>query len=184
VFATLDPSWIRPLRREEYDRLVAAGTFEGERVELLHGMVVRMGPKGPPHDGVLGRVQLALYRALDPRAFVRVQCAFAASDGSEPEPDLAIVPPGDYVKAHPTEAWLVVEVSDSSLPKDRAVKGPLYAASGVPEYWIVNLVDQVIEVYTEPKDGLYAKTSVRRASEALTLVRFPDVTLSVADLLA
>src|SRR5580704_11900392 len=86
------------------------------------------------------RLNKLLVRALGDRAEVRVQAPFGASDVSEPEPDLAVVPPGSYLDEHPSRAHLLIEVADSSLQDDRRIKGPLYAAAGVPEYWIVDLV--------------------------------------------
>lgn len=80
------------------------------------------------------------------RARISVQLPFALDDFSEPQPDLAVVPIADYSHEHPTESHLVVEVADSSLRKDRQIKAALYAARSVREYWIVNLVDDVIEV--------------------------------------
>lgn len=90
----LTPDRLRPLRRVEYDRLVEMGAFEGQRVELLYGMVVAMSPHGPPHDSSIEELNELLVRALAGRARVRIQFAFAASDGSEPEPDVAVVPKG------------------------------------------------------------------------------------------
>jgi Uma2 family endonuclease len=165
----LDPSEIqpdeaRPIRRSEYERMVELGLFEDERVELLYGVIVRMSPHGPEHDAPLARLTEIFVKGLSGRAQVRVQSAFAVSDGSEPEPDLAVVPRGEYDDAHPSTAWLIVEVAKSSLSKDRGPKARLYAESGIPEYWIVNLVDGLIEVYTEPRDGLYRRIA-RHGSE-------------------
>jgi Uma2 family endonuclease len=184
----LDPQEIaperpRPIRRDEYDRMVALGLFEDERVELLYGLLVSMSPHGPPHDSTIDRLTALLVLALRDRARVRVQGAFAASDDSEPEPDVAVLPPGDYDTAHPEEAWLIIEVAESSLAKDTGPKVRLYAASNVLEYWVVNLVDRVIHVYTHPHAGQYQ--TVRRASrgESITLLKFPDVTVAVEDII-
>jgi Uma2 family endonuclease len=180
---SVDREAVRPLRRAEFDRLVEAGVFREERVELLYGMVLRMSPHGPAHDGVLQKLQNLLFRALDPRAELRVQSAFAASDGSEPEPDLVVVPPGDYTRAHPSKALLIVEIADSSLAHDRNVKAKLYAECGIEEYWIVNLTEARIEVYTQPEpDGFQRVRSFLRG-ERLSLVAFADVVIAVDDVL-
>jgi Uma2 family endonuclease len=179
----LDPSTFRPLKREEYDKLVELGMFEGERVELLRGMVVRMTPKGPAHDDVIERATHRFVTAVYPRAHVRVQAAFVTSDGSEPEPDLALVPPESHAKQHPSRAYLIIEVAQSSLATDRNAKALLYAESNVPEYWVVNLVDGVVEVSTEPRAGLYTKTAIFRRGAFITLNAFSDVTIAVDDLL-
>ena len=178
----VDPMDVRPLRRSEYDKLVEMGAFTEEHVELLYGVVVRMSPHGPPHDSATDAVQRLLFRALDPSAYVRIQNAFAASDGSEPEPDVAVVPPADYRKEHPTRAHLVVEVADTSLERDRTVKARLYAESDVPEYWIVNVIDRVVEVHTDPSGGKYRSVVVRRRGDRIRLVDFPNVAVLVDDI--
>jgi Uma2 family endonuclease len=177
------PETPRPLRREEYDRLVAMGAFEGERVELLRGVIVRMSPHGPGHDAPLDRLNELFIRALGSRAKVRVQSAFVASGGSEPEPDVCIVPRRDYDLAHPDEAYLIVEVADSSLHKDRGVKAALYAESRIGEYWIVNVIDKTIEVHTGPADGRYGTVQAYRNGQSIQLQHFPDVVVKVDDIL-
>jgi Uma2 family endonuclease len=179
----LDPSLIRPLKRAEYDKLVALGSFRDERVELLRGTVVRMSPKGPPHEYAKERATAVFVMALHPRASVRVESSFAASEESEPQPDLAIVPLRSYADEHPSRAHLVIEVSKSSLSIDRAIKSAIYAEAGVPEYWVVNLVDSVIEVSTDPESGAYTTTTLHRKGGTITLVAFPDVTVAVDDIL-
>lgn len=177
------PDSVRPISRAEYEKMVELDMFADERVELLYGIIVTMTPTKPPHDGALQRLNRLLVLALDPHAAVRIQSSFAASDGSEPEPDVAIVPPGDYDDAHPSEAWLIVEVAETSLAKDRTVKARLYAGSGVQEYWIVNLVDGLIEVHTDIVNGAYARVAPYRKGEAITVQKFPDVKIAVADVL-
>ena len=163
--------------------MVDMGLFVDERVELLYGGIVRMTPIGAPHNAALQRLTRLLVLAIRERAWVRIQSSFAASDGSEPEPDVAIVPPGEYDAEHPTEAWLIIEVADSSLELDRTVKARLYAECGVPEYWVVNLVDGLIEVHTEVVRGTYARTTPYRKGTSIQLQRLPDVEVRVEDVL-
>jgi Uma2 family endonuclease len=177
------PECTRPITRVEYEKLVDLGMFSDERVELLYGVLVEMSPIRPRHGGTVQRLNRLLLLALDPRAAVRIQSPFAASDGSEPEPDVCVVPPGDYDDAHPTEAHLIVEVADSSLTKDRGIKAKLYAECGVPEYWVVNLVDDLIEVHTDIVRGVYTKVIPRRRGDEVALERFPDVRIAVSDVL-
>lgn len=177
------PEEIRPLRRAEYDKLVALGAFEGEKIELLHGALVALSPTGTPHAATIQALNLLLVRALGDRAAIRPQLPFAADDYSEPEPDFAVMPLGDYLDDHPAKAWLLVEVSDSSLRHDRGVKRRLYAKAGVPEYWIVNLVDRVIEVHLEPVNGDYTVVTPRRKGESTRLSQFPDIELRVDDVI-
>jgi len=174
---------LRPLRRAEYDRLVGLGMLEGEKLELLYGRLVRMSPEGERHAFSIVRLTEHLVRALAGRAQVRVQLPLAASDISEPEPDIAIVAPGDYLDGHPKQALLVIEVAQGSLDEDRSLKAALYCAAGVPEYWIVNLVEGVIEVYREPRGDSYASV-VRHGRDAAPAVPgFADVVVAVRDVL-
>ncbi len=181
--ARFEPESLRPLRRAEFEKLAELGFFEDERVELLYGSVVRMTPIGPPHDATIQRLNKVLLPLLAGRADVRIQSSFAAGDASEPIPDVAVVPPGDYDDAHPSEAWLIVEVAESSLGRDRALKAQLYAECGVPEYWVVNLRDRQIEVHTEIVGGSYSRVTPYRKGEAIALVRFPDLQVRVDDVL-
>jgi len=174
---------IRPLRRREYDRLVALGSFDDERIELIGGLLVAMSPQGVEHSDVVSRLANALVRALGDRALVKSQCPLAVDDESEPEPDVAVVPSGDYSREHPSAAILVVEVSDSSLRTDREVKGPLYAAAGIEEYWIVNLVDRWVEVHRAPREGRYSDVSRHGREATLRPLAFADVVVAVGALI-
>jgi Uma2 family endonuclease len=181
--AVVLPEYARPIRRHEYEKMVELGIFAGERVELLYGVIVRMPPKGAPHDSAIQRFTALFLPALSGKAAVRIQSSFAASDGSEPEPDVAVVPPGEYRDAHPTRAHLIVEVADSSLEVDRGIKAQLYAESGVTDYWVLNVRDGILEVHSEIVNGAYTRVQPLRASDRIRLLSFPDVELEVARLL-
>jgi Uma2 family endonuclease len=155
--ADLAPERVRPLLRVEYERLIAGGSFDEERVELLGGAIVEMSPQSERHSKVVTRLASLLVQAAGQRASVRVQMPFAASPESLPEPDIAVVPLIEDEDARPEEALLIVEVSDASLRKDRTLKAELYARAGVPEYWIVNLIGLCIEVHTAPVNGAYTR---------------------------
>jgi Uma2 family endonuclease len=119
----------RPLRRREYDKLVELGFFDDEAVELLYGFVVPMSPKGAPHDASIQWLTERLVPALAGRASVRIQSALIAGE-SEPEPDVAVVPPAAYRDRHPSEAWLIIEVAEPFLEKDRGAKAHRLGAQG------------------------------------------------------
>jgi Uma2 family endonuclease len=182
LLLALEPDTLRPISRAEYDRMVALGLFEDEGVELLHGVLVAVSPQGPAHNEVIDRLNETLVPALLGRARVRIQGSFAASDDSQPEPDVAVFPRENYGTAHPTQALLVVEVSESSLEKDRSIKQELYAAVGVPEYWIVNLEDRVVEVYTQPENGIYTVTGTKGPEDTLSPLAFSDIRIRVGTL--
>jgi Uma2 family endonuclease len=174
---------IRPLKRVEYERLAADGCFEDEKVELLFGVVVPMAPIDPSHSESTEVIGEVLRRKLGDRARVRSQNPFAASDISEPEPDVFVVPNGDYWREHPARAFLVVEVARSSLPRDRGPKLALYALAEVDEYWIVNHVEGVVEVYRDRHAGEWRRKSTHQRGETIAMVAFPDVEVAVSEVL-
>ena len=179
----LAPQTTRALRREEYDRLVSLGVFDDERVELLEGVIVTMSPNNPEHASPVQLLNEILMPALLGRAVVRIQLPIIAARESEPEPDVVIAPLGDYRKVHPDRAHCVIEVASTSVSKDRNIKAPLYAASGFHEYWLVNVPEQVVEVFRDPSpEGYRERTRVARG-ETLRLQDFPDVELEIAKLL-
>jgi Uma2 family endonuclease len=178
----LDHAEPRLMSRLEYDRLIAAGLFDNERVELIRGIVVQMAPNGPAHADPIDVLTRHFVRALGDRAVVRVQLPFAASDDSEPEPDLAIVPPRRYADRHPDQAILVIEVADSSLDHDRETKAPLYASSGVPEYWIVDVKARCVEVYDRATGRRYGRLRTYSTSERIAPAAFADAVLELSEL--
>jgi Uma2 family endonuclease len=129
----------------------------------------------------------ALIEAVGRRAAVRVQSSFRASRYSMPEPDVAVVPghEPDYDKAHPRTALLLVEVAEWSLPQDRVTKRAIYAAAGVPEYWIVNLRDGWVEVLRAPdrRARRYTETSIAHRGERIALAGLPEASVAVDELL-
>jgi Uma2 family endonuclease len=184
----LQPERHRPLRRSEYDRLVESGAFVDERIELLHGCLVTMSPQGDDHATIADEIVRALYLQLGRLGTIetysiRSHSPYAASEYSEPEPDIAVVPrlhPGD---PHPARAYLLVEVADSSLRKDRRIKTAIYAEAGVPEYWIVDVNAGEVEVYTEPRDGAYRATARLTRADVLHPRELPGVAIAVDEIL-
>lgn len=173
----------RPLYRREYDRLVELGLFADERVELLDGRLYAMMPQGPAHSTTTARLAARLIRALGDRAVVFTHSPLAMGDASEPEPDIAVVPPGDYLDELPRRAWLVIEISDSSIHKDRQLKAPIYAAAGVPDYWIVDLPGEAVEVRRRPVGGRYTRVSRHGRGEVLAPLRLGGLRIAVDDIL-
>jgi Uma2 family endonuclease len=150
----------------EYHRLIELGILtEDDNLELLEGYLVLKMSRNPPHDGTLHLLLKVLARALPPGWDLRVQSAITLAD-SEPEPDLAVVreDPGRYTTRHPgaADVGLVIEVADSTLAGDRADKGRIYARAAIPCYWIVNLVDHQVEVYTSPSGPTAAPAYAQR----------------------
>src|SRR5688572_16624057 len=143
----------RRFSRAEYERLIELGMFQpGEDIELIDGQLLVAEPQGAAHYTAIVKTARALGIAFGPGWYVRMEGPIGLDEDSEPEPDIAVVPgdPDDYSRAHPSRPVLTVEVADTSLAADRHRKGSLYARAGLEEYWLVNLVDRVLEVYREP----------------------------------
>jgi Uma2 family endonuclease len=184
VTALDDRRWTR----KEYERLVREGAFPpGARIELVDGILYEMSPQDSPHATGFRLAQVALGNAFPLSAGyeIRGQLPLALGEDSEPEPDIAVVPGSirDYSHHHPATALLVVEVADSSLLHDRKRKIPLYARSGIPESWLLNLPRRTLEVYRNPTDGVYRRRIVLRAGDSVSPVTRPGVSIAVADLL-
>lgn len=157
------------------------------RVELLDGQIIDMMPIGPFHGGVSKRLIRLFTRLSRDRWVVAAQDPVRLDDHSEPQPDLMLLRPvsDDYTQRHPgpDDVLLLVEVSDSTLTYDRTRKLPAYGRAGIQEVWLVNLPEQIIEVYREPHYVGYATKQVLRVGDEARLQAFPDVAIEVQSLL-
>jgi len=171
----------------QYEKMGDVGILnENDRVELIRGEIVAKTTIGNPHIACVNRLTRIFVRALGDRAIVSIQNPLRLAD-SEPEPDVALLAPraDEYAtdKAGPADAFLVIEVADSSLDYDREVKGPLYAENGVAEYWIADVVDRVLEARRQPRpDGTYADVRTLRPGDTADVAALPGVAVAVADL--
>jgi Uma2 family endonuclease len=158
---TLGDRPVRPLTVDEVLRMVEAGILRPrERVELLHGVLTEVSPHSPEHVEIHLRITRWLDAAL-PRYVVRAQHPLVVPDRTSlPEPDIAIVEPGDHLHAHPTSALLVIEISLGPPATDAKLKPALYAAAGVPDYWVVDIAAKRIRVFREPRGGVYGSEVV------------------------
>jgi Uma2 family endonuclease len=186
------PLTLRRWKRAEYERLVDLGVFEGDPVELIGGQLIVAEPQNGPHATAVGAADDALRAVLPSGFIVRAQMPIALDDDSAPEPDLTVVSGrrADYQLAHPTRAVLVVEVADSSLEFDRQEKGSLYARTRIAEYWIVNLIDRVLEIYRDPAPDpaaphgwRYQSIAILAPPSVITPAALPTARIQVADLL-
>jgi Uma2 family endonuclease len=142
----------RRFSRHEYYRMAAIGLFEGQRVELIEGEILRISPQVARHASAVTRINRLFTRAVGRGYVVRVQLPLATDDKTEPEPDIAVVRgrDRDMAERHPTSAALVIEVSESPLEYERSTKAPLYARAGASDDWIVDLVNRRLEVRRQP----------------------------------
>ena len=181
--------WVkrRPITVGDYDRMAEAGILtERDRVELIEGELVAMSPIGSYHHGTVNRLNYLLMRAVGDRAIVSVQGPVRLDDLSEPEPDFALLKPRPdfYRDAHAVAAdvLLLIEVADSSLNYDRAVKRALYARHGIAEFWIFNLIAGEIEICRQPTAAGYAAIDIAGRDRELEPLLLPGVRISAASI--
>jgi len=178
----IEPELVRPLKRSEYDRLIESGLFQDERLELLRGVLVRLPPQLAPHASTIRKLTHLLMAQLQDRFMLRILSPLALSDDSEPEPDVAVVPLGNYDTQHPGTALLIIEVSDTTLRKDRG-KAALYASASIGEYWIVNLNARAVEIYSSPDGDRYAEVRTLHSSAVLRPAALTDVAIPISEIL-
>jgi Uma2 family endonuclease len=178
------PLRTRPLYRREYEALGAQGFFADEAVELLDGRIVLAAKEGPDHAGVNSRLTRILVEGIPAHeGEVRVGNPLGISELSMPEPDFAVVEQRpSYRAAHPTTASLVIEVARSSRRTDLGLKAVLYAAAGISDYWVVDLVHNEIVVHREPSATSFGSVT-RHAAGVVRALHHPGVAVDVADLL-
>jgi Uma2 family endonuclease len=173
----------------EYERLVALGGLDDSRIELLDGLLVRKMGKNPPHVWSVDATEMGIARLLPAGWLLRRKSPVRIPVFDEPEPDIALVRGTrlDYKTRHPGpgDLGLLVEVAESSLDRDRGEKLQAYARARIPIYWIVNLIDRQIEVYTEPAESGYrAREDHSQGSQVPVILDGLDLgTLPVDELL-
>ena len=179
--------------RYEYSRLIDHGVLdEDEPIELLDGLLLVKEPQHSPHRTAVLLVAKALERAFGEGWFVQTQSPIILDDRSEPEPDVCVVrgSPRDYVESHPTRPALIVEVAQAGLRMARGRKAAAYARARISDYWIVNLIDRVLEVHREPmrpgparRHWGYAAIRTLGTDATITPLAAPSARIRVADLL-
>jgi Uma2 family endonuclease len=188
---TQAPLTPRRWRRVEYERLVDLGVFENDPIELIGGQLVVAEPHGTYHAAAISAIDYAVRTILPPGWIVRSQLPVSLDDDSAPEPDVAVVlgRPADYRESHPSRPVLIVEVAETSLAFDRQHKASLYARGGIEDYWIVNLVDRVLEVHRDPMADdtaifgwQYQSVIALTRAELVVPLAFTSARLAVAEL--
>lgn len=179
--------------RREYAKLIDHGILdEDDPIELLDGLLIVKEPQSSPHRTAVLLVARMLERAFGDGWFVQVQSPIGLDDRSEPEPDVCVVrgSPRDYTLAHPTHPALIVEIALSGLGVARGRKASAYARGGIADYWIVNLIDRVVEIHREParpgparRRWGYAAIETFSADAIVTPLAAPDADIRVSDLL-
>jgi len=169
---------------DEYLKMVETGILnEDDRVELLDGDIVTMTPPGPDHNAPTGILNRLLVLGVGSRAVVMPGPTLRLSKLSAPEPDFVLLRPDprNYRDryAEPGDVLLLVEISDSSLRRDREVKLPLYAAAGIPEYWIVDVQNETVRLYKDPAGSSFTSVRNFRRGEMVSPSAFPDLRIAV-----
>lgn len=150
----------RLISSEEYYKMAETGMLmPDEKVELINGEIYTMSPIGKRHASTVDQVNALFITAFIHQFTIRIQNPIHIDQWNEPEPDIAVVELKDhrYNMAHPEPADIlaVIEVADTTYEYDKNVKLPIYASSGIPVYWVVNLGKDVIEVYSIPRGDQY-----------------------------
>src|SRR5579883_1110083 len=178
---------VRRLSVQDYHQMAESGILQpDERVELLEGQMIQMAAKGTAHSAAVTRIERLLRHRLGNQVLLRFQDPVRLNDYSEPEPDVAVVQPNTmlYEDHHPTpsEVFLLIEVSDTTLKFDREVKAPAYARAGIAEYWVLDVNGRKLHVYRMPGTDGYQSEAI--LSEALTIapLAFPDCLIAVRQL--
>jgi len=191
IAAFISSSDLRRFSVEEYHRIGEVGILgEDERIELISGRIRKMTPIGSRHSACVSFLNRKL-RAVEEKAIVRIQDPIILDDETEPQPDIAIAKfkANYYEDSHPhaEDVLLIIEVAETSLEEDRYVKLPRYANAMIPEVWVFNLVDNIVEMYSEPlilANGIpgYHKRKDSRPDEVITPMAFPDLEIVVPNL--
>lgn len=179
---------LRLLSVQDYHRMVAAGVLAAdERVELIAGQLYNMAAKGTAHSAAVTRIERILKNRLGDRVLLRFQDPIQLDDYSEPEPDVAIVQvnPLDYEDHHPTpgEVYWLIEVADTTLRRDRELKAPIYARSGIQEYWILDVNQQQLYVFRSPTATGYTSEIVLSDLDVVSPLAFADCLIPVEEML-
>jgi Uma2 family endonuclease len=152
------------------------------RYELLEGEIIDVPPQNEPHSRPIERLNRLLVLASKDRYALRPQLPLAVDEHNLPEPDLALVRIDYTGRPAVSDTYVVIEVADSSITFDRRDKQRVYARSGVPEYWIVNVPKRCIEIYRRPGDGSYLDTLIVTSGETAAVAAFPDVSVRVDEI--
>lgn len=176
-----------PISAEEFLRMGAAGVFGPEvRLELIEGEIIEMAPIHPPHAGRVKKLAALFFQRVGGHAIVSVQDPIITSARSVPQPDLALLRPrSDYYSvSHPevSDVFLVVEVADTTLAFDRGIKVPLYARSGIPEVWIVNVNERALHGFRDPAGGSYRSAFTAQVGERVACAALPGVAVEVREI--
>ncbi|NUN63625.1 Uma2 family endonuclease [Pseudanabaena biceps] len=168
----------------DYHQMIEAGVLdEDDRVELLEGKIVCMSPQRPFHAASVQRSSRLLFKLLSDRAEIRIQLPVTLGNDSEPEPDIAVVrlDANEYSFRHPEapDIYLLIEVADWTISKDRKQKARIYSKNQVLEYWILDLQKRQVYIFRQPDEGTYREELILNSTDTFNLQAFPDVAIAL-----
>ena len=180
---------LRPFKIEDYHRLGEMGIIAPEeKVELIAGQIIKKPAKQPSHSAAVARINILLQKHLGEQVLVRLQDPVRLDDYSEPEPDIAVVIPDPlyYEDRHPTpgEVYLIIEVADTTIRRDRELKAKVYAKSGIADYWVLDVNNRQLYVFREPSENGYQSQVIRESEAIISPLAFPEVAIAVSAMLA
>ena len=176
---------------DEFQLIVDAGVFPPDTFfELIRGEIIEMANPTGPHIGRVNKLTRLFTSALGETVIVSVQNAVQIRQStpmSRPRPDVALLKPlpelfGPF-EPTPDDVLLLIEISDTTIRHDRKTKAPLYAEAGIPEYWILNIAENILEVRTDPADGRYQRTEIFKPGQTVSPRELPGVMFDVDDIL-
>jgi Uma2 family endonuclease len=172
----------------QYHQMNEAGILtEDDRVELINGEIIEMSPIGRKHSACVNRLNYLFSQLLGKRVIVAVQNPIILDNLSEPQPDISLLKPREdfYESGHPQaqDTFLLIEVADSSFEYDRDIKIPIYAANGILEVWLVDIIQQKIIVYRQPRENGYSEIKTFQRGENLDIFPFPEIKITVDSIL-
>ncbi|BAY08579.1 Uma2 family endonuclease [Calothrix sp. NIES-2098] len=173
---------------EQYHKMLESGILtEDDRVELIQGEIIEMSPIGTKHAACVKCLNKLLSSKLRDRVLIAIQDPVELDNNSQPQPDVALLKPRDdfYATAHPRpqDIFLLIEVADSTIEYDREQKIPLYAEANIIEVWVVDINEQIIEVYQQPTAEGYQHMQKFASGQTLTIKSFADVNITVNEIL-
>ncbi len=172
---------------KEYNEMIGHGILTIQvKVELLNGIIIEKIPKGIKHAAINDLVAKIFREKVGNRAIIRNRNPVVLDDYSEPEPDIVLAkPPREiYLERHPIpeDILLIIEISDTTLGRDRVTESPAYAKAGIRQYLVLNLQNETIEDLREPSEDGYQFKRTLRKGDSLNLVAFPEVEIKIDDL--
>ncbi|OUL27491.1 hypothetical protein BV378_09965 [Nostoc sp. RF31YmG] len=172
---------------EQYHKMIESGILtKDDRVELIRGEIIEMSPIGTKHAACVKCLNKLLSSKLKDKVLIAIQDPVKLDNNSQPQPDVALLKPRDdfYATAHPQpqDIFLLIEVSDSTVVYDREEKIPLYAEANIIEVWLVDINEQIVEVYQQPTAAAYQLMHKFASGQTLSIPVFPDVNITVNEI--